>query len=259
METHDRHRLERHRRGLEDLRLWRNARELPVEEWRFAAGDGVPKVVRLGDFWPEVALPVALSASVEIPAAWVGESVELELWLGGEGFVRLSNGVTGGLNPFHRAFPVTEKARGGEKVDVEAEVVSKGLWGSSVAEPRVSHAVLAVPERGVRALERDLRAVVAACEVLDGHEAVPRLLDVLDEAFRALAAGWPSESGSVTARYLKSYGVAEDGLSSLPPLISERVRGTQRGMRSLWSVPEVSRSLEPLPEEARRALSLIHI
>lgn len=137
MEIHDRHRLERLARRIEDLRLWRNAREHRIEEWSFVAGNGRSRKVKLGDFWPALETPVFLSTEVEIPEEWEGAPVELELWLGGEGFVRLSNGVTGGLNPFHRAFPVTHHARAGEKVVVEAEVVSKGLWGSHVAEPRI--------------------------------------------------------------------------------------------------------------------------
>ena len=45
METHDRHRLERHVRRIEELRLWRNAYEGTVEGWRFAAREGDPKVI----------------------------------------------------------------------------------------------------------------------------------------------------------------------------------------------------------------------
>src|SRR5918998_3867492 len=111
MDIHDTHRLERHARRVEQLRLWRNAREQPVKEWRFAVPDGELQEVRLGDFWPEVGLPVTLSAATEIPEEWEGLPVELELWLGGEGFLRLSNGITGGLNPFHTRFPVARKAR----------------------------------------------------------------------------------------------------------------------------------------------------
>jgi alpha-mannosidase len=272
MDTYDRRRLERHARRLEELHLWRNARERRLEEWRFVAGDEVgvasgsepsdttpsskgPRDLKLGDFWPEAALPILLSAEAEVPASWAGEPVEIELWLGGEGFVRLSNGITGGLNPFHRSFRVAEKARGGERVGVEAEVVSKGLWGSRVAEPRLERASLVVPEVGVRALERNLAAVLAACEELGDHDAVAHLLDAVDAALRALDAGWPSGAEAARARYLRGYSeAAGDGLSSLPPNIAGRVRGGVRGMRSLWSVPSAPGELEPLPEEARRAV-----
>ena len=254
MKAYDRRRLERHARRVEELGLWRDARERNVDTWSFSAGDGKSRKVRLGDFWPEVALPVWLSVETAIPEEWAGEKVDLELWLGGEGFVRLSNGVTGGLNPFHRRFPVAEKARGGESVRIEAEVVSKGLWGSEVAEPRLERAALVVPEAGVRVLERDLSVVVAACEQLSGHESVPRMLDAVEEAFASLAADWPTQSDAAVARYLRGHaGSTGDGLSSLPPNIAGRVRGARQGMRSLWSVPPAE-GIEPLPEDARLAV-----
>ena len=253
MEAYDRRRLERHVRRIEELGLWRDAREQNIKAWSFSAGEARFQDIRLGDFWPEVALPVWLRTETPVPEEWAGEPVELELWLGGEGFVRLSNGITGGLNPFHRRFRVAEKARGGERVGIEAEVVSKGLWGSEVAEPRLERAALVVPEMAVRALERDLSIVVAACEQLGAHEAVPRLLDAVDEALAALSPDWPTDGDTTVARYLRGYaGRTGDGLSSLPPNIAGRVRGARQGMRSLWSVPPVP-EIEPLPEAARRA------
>jgi alpha-mannosidase len=96
MDTRDRHRLERHARRIEELRLWRNAHERPVEEWSFAAGNSEPRRLGLGDYWPEIETPVWLTAEAEVPEAWSGLPVELELWLGGEGFVRLTTGATGG-------------------------------------------------------------------------------------------------------------------------------------------------------------------
>ncbi|MDP9412160.1 MAG: alpha-mannosidase, partial [Actinomycetota bacterium] len=173
MDTRDRHRLERHARRIEELRLWRNARERPVEEWDFAVGDGEARRLGLGDYWPEIETPVWLTAEVEVPEGWAGLTVELELWLGGEGFVRLSTGLVGGLNPFHRSYPVAREVRGGERIGIEAEVVSKGMFGSHVAEPRLTRAALVVPEVEVRALERDVSMVAEACDHLGDHDAVP--------------------------------------------------------------------------------------
>ena len=114
MNTRERHRLDRHKVRVEELKLWRNARESRIEEWRFAVDGGEEREIGLGDFWPEEALPASFSAEAKIPEDWAGSPVELELWLGGEGFVSLSTGFSGGLNPFHRSFPVTRKAAGGE-------------------------------------------------------------------------------------------------------------------------------------------------
>ena len=254
MNTRDRHRLERHARRIEELRLWRNAYERPVEEWGFAAGDGEPRRISLGDFWPEIVTPVWLTAEAEVPEAWSGRRVELELWLGGEGFVRLSNGTTGGLNPFHRTYVVAEEAEGGEKIGVEAEVVSKGMFGSHVAEPRLTRAALVVPEGEVRALERDLSMLAEACDRLDDHDAVPHLLDALDEAFASLAPYWPSESDTTVSRYLTGYeNPIGNGLYSLPSFAAAKALDVNRLGRELWSMPEVSPP-EPLPEAARWAV-----
>jgi hypothetical protein len=70
MNTRDRHRLESHARRIEELRLWRNARESRIEEWRFSADGGEGKEIRLGDFWPEEALPASFSAEAKIPEDW---------------------------------------------------------------------------------------------------------------------------------------------------------------------------------------------
>ena len=252
MNTRDRHRLERHARRIEELRLWRNAHERPVEEWNFAAGNGEPRRINLGDFWPEIETPVWLTTEAAVPEEWSGRPVELELWLGGEGFVRLSTGATGGLNPFHRTYVVAEEAVGGEKIGIEAEVVSKGLFGSHVAEPRLTRAALVVPEVEVRALERDLSMVAEACDRLGAHDAVPHLLDALDEVLITLAPYWPSESDTTVSRYLRGYeNPIGSGLYSLPSFAAGKALDVNRLGRELWSMPEISPP-EPLPKAARR-------
>jgi alpha-mannosidase len=257
MDTRDRHRLERHARRIEELRLWRNAHERPVEEWSFAVGNGEPHPLRLGDFWPEIETPVWLTAEAEVPERWAGLPVELELWLGGEGFVRLSTGATGGLNPFHRGYPVVGEAEGGERVGIEAEVVSKGMFGSHVAEPRLTRAALVVPEVAVRGLERDLSMVAEACDRLGDHDAVPHLLDALDDAFASLAPYWPSASDTVVSRYLRGYeNPIGNGVYSLPSFAASKALDVNRLGRELWSLPEISPP-EPLPDDARAAVEKV--
>src|SRR5947209_3729147 len=110
MKTRDKHRLERCARRLEELYAWRNAQVHPIREWLFSAPEGVTYTLNLGEDWPVMDMPVNFTASTMIPNEWAGQPVELELWLGGEGFVRLSTGVEVGLDPFHRSFRVTEAA-----------------------------------------------------------------------------------------------------------------------------------------------------
>src|SRR5215217_1222789 len=134
---YDERRQERIARRLEELRAWRNACEHPIPDWTFTASNGQSTPITIGDFWPLVETPVRFVATGEIPETWANAPVELELWLGGEGLLRLSTGFQGGLDPFHHSYPITVDARGGERIAIEAEVVPKGMFGSHVTEPRL--------------------------------------------------------------------------------------------------------------------------
>ena len=172
----------------------------------------------LGDFWPVVATPVQFAASGDVPDAWAGEPVELELWLGGEGFLRLSTGLQAGLDPFHHSFPISEAARGGERITIEAEVVPKGMFGSHVAEPRLERAHFVVPHYEVRALERDLTMIAQAAQELGDHEVVPHLLDIVEAAFAIYGPAWPSASDTALSRlalgYVNPIGSGVDSVSA---------------------------------------------
>jgi hypothetical protein len=72
VQTYNRHRLERYARRIEELRLWRNAYEILVKGWRFVVGEGEPKEIDPGDFWPEVGISVRLSARATVPQKWAG-------------------------------------------------------------------------------------------------------------------------------------------------------------------------------------------
>jgi len=223
---------------LEELHTWRNPQDYPIQEWLCASRSGISCTLNLGEDWPVTDFPVQLSANTKVPEEWVGHPIELELWLGGEGFVRLSTGVEGGLDPFHRSFHVTDAARGGEPLEIQAEVVPKGLFGSHIREPRLERACLVVPEAEVRALESDLRAIVDACTQLKDHDVVPHLLDVLDLAFASLAADWPSASEVTLTRFHQEYtNQLGHGLWSLPPAFATEAVDVNRMGRELWNLP----------------------
>ncbi|MDQ3793031.1 MAG: alpha-mannosidase, partial [Actinomycetota bacterium] len=234
------------------------AYESLVKGWWFAAGGGELRGIEPGDFWPEAGIPVRLSTHTKIPEGWAGLPVELELWLGGEGFVEISAGerrTASGLNPFHRSFRVVDEARGGEKVGIEAEVVSKGMFGSNVSEPRLDRACLVVPEAEVRALERDLTAVFETCAVLDEHEVVPHLLDALDAAAAVLSTAWPTATGTTLTRYLEGFAnPIGEGAQSLPTHYAEKAIEINRMLGEPWSLPPAPEPLGPLPDEAREAV-----
>ena len=103
-------RIDRAGRRVNELRAWRNAREFPITDWTLTASDWHAHPLTIGDRWPVIEIPVKLQGTVAIPDAWAGLPVNLELWLGGEGLIKLSNGTSFGLNPYHHLFPVTDAA-----------------------------------------------------------------------------------------------------------------------------------------------------
>ncbi len=254
MNKHDEHRLDRFNRRLLELRIWRNAHECPVEEWQFTDPHGNTTSLRLGDRWPTEELPVQLTTTATVPEEWAGMPVELELWLGGEGFVSLSNGVKGGLNPFHRAYQVADPAAGGESVQIHAEVVPKGMFGSHIPNPGVDSALLIVPDRDVRALERDLSMIVDACKELGDHDAVPLLLDVVDAVLATYGPAWPTKSETTLARLLGGL-TRSPGAGYPSAYLAETGYANPLGRNlGLWSLPDAPRAPEPLSEEAWEAV-----
>jgi alpha-mannosidase len=249
-------RLERLLRRVEELRAWRNARELPISDWQFTASDGQSRPLRLKDFWPVVETPVRLTAETRIPGDWAGHPVELELWLGGEGFVRLSTGLQAGLNPMHHRLPITERAAGGELITIDAEVVPKGIFGSHIPEPRIERAHLVIPQRETRALERDLTMLGEACLQLAGHEVVPFLLDAAEAALSELADAWPSASDISVTRYVLGYdnGLGS-GIFAVPADWVPEAIDAARPTQPTWSLPPAPRPLEPLPTAAVEAVN----
>ncbi len=248
-------REQRIERRLEELRAWRNAREQVIPTWQFSTSSGATRELELGEFWPVIETPVSFTTTAQIPAAWAGQPVELELWLGGEGFVRFSTGYQAGLNPMHHRFPVVERAAGGESITIDAEVVPKGIFGSNIPEPRIERSHLVIPHREARAFERDLTMLLEACVQLKGHEVVPFLLDVAERSLSELAGGWPTSTDIAVTRYVLGYhnGVG-GGTNAVPPEWVPEAIDAKRPTQPTWSLPPAPRALEPLPDEAIAAL-----
>lgn len=249
----DNRRLERQARWLRELRAWRNAKVQPMPDWTFVGADGVERPLTIGDLWPSVYTPVTMTATARIPDEWAGYPVELEIWLGGEGFVKLTPGHQEGLNPFHHDFKVTDRAQGGEEIAIEAEVVPKGMFGSHVHSPGLDRAMLTVPHDEVRALETDLRMLVQAAEQLKDHEIFPRLLDLVDDAYRELAPFWPTSTDIAKVRYISgdSAGGAHHHLGS-GDYGQPGFEGTLV-LSGIWHIPPPDGEFAPLDDEALQA------
>jgi alpha-mannosidase len=252
----DRRRFDRVNRWHRELRAWRNARVAPIANWTFTAPDGTTTDLRAGDAWPVVDFdqPVTLTATAEVPYDFAGQPIEIQLWLGGEGFVSFTPGYQSGLNPFHNDFPITHAASGGETIDIHAEVVPKGFFGSHVYGPSVARALVAIPHHEVRALETDLRMVIDAAEQLKDHDVFSHLLDVVDAAWRELAPSWPTSTEIAKTRYIS--GDIEGG-NRLDVGEGDFEHSGYDGsllLDGIWHIPEPTGSLEPLGLEALDAV-----
>lgn len=253
----DARRHERQQRWFKELHAWRNARVSPITDWTFTDADGNISQLKAGDVWPVVDphRPVTLTATATVPEAWAGEPVEVQLWLGGEGFVRITPGYQTGLNPFHEDFRVIDAATGGETFQIEAEVMPKGFFGTHNAAPSIARALLAIPHDEVRALERDLKNLIEASEQLKHHEIFPRLLDLVDEAYKAIAPAWPTGTETAKVRYIS--GDIEGGNRLDIPGPDYRRPSYEGGLlvQGIWHIPPAAGSLEPIPAEAIAAVN----
>ena len=246
---------ERLLRRVEELQSWRSAAEITINQWQLETLAGGEYLMELGDFWPVVETPVHLHSDIAIPAEWQGLPVEMELSLGGEGFLQLSTGLQAGLNPMHHRFPVTESAEGGDAISIDVDAVPKGLFGSHIPEPRLSRAKLTVPHREVRALERDLVMLLEACRQLGDHEVVDFLYEAAEASLSELATTWPTDTPTAVSRYVLGY---DDGIGSDTGVVPNDWRpeaiDASRPTQPIWNLPPAPAPLGPLPAAAQQSL-----
>ena len=174
-------RLERLQRRIEEFRAWRNGRQSKFPTGSSRQATATPPVAPRR-FLARYRDSGQSERNGPDPIRLGGSPVELELWLGGEGFVRLSTGYQAGLNPMHHRFPVVEQAAGGEMITIDVEAVPKGIFGTNIPEPRLERALLSSRSGKYVALERDLTMLLEVSQQLSGHEVVPFLLDAAEAA-----------------------------------------------------------------------------
>ncbi len=272
--------LERH---ILELSAWRNAVTAPVLHWTIQQPGLVPRSIKPGEPWgftdgvggynAHQQGPVKFRSGLTVPASFAGRPVELELDVGGEGFVEIvvaGAGQTapvqsravyrGGLNPFHRRFPVLAKASGGEVFEVNVEAVPKGLFGSRNDAPVLSRAHLVAPEPEVTALIAELETLRRAAEALGEHEVVGLLLGAAERVLGDLP--WTSSAAAYRARLPETLGNAgeQSVLWSLPgdlpepePLETNWLEGVRAARAGLQTYLERIKTL--YPPQGRLALT----
>lgn len=138
--------------------------------------DWQPMVV--GQPWPSSDFPVYFRFRAALPPE---SPLHLRLVVGGEGLLLLDGRAVGGLNPYHREYPLPHDFAG----QIEVEAVPYGPFGVPSEGPRLEVAQLVQPDQLVRALVADLEALLeAAAQVTP--DLAQQLLDISSQTLALL-------------------------------------------------------------------------
>ena len=235
-------RIRRMNKRITELEQWVTRETLPLTAWTL---DGV--AAPMGTVWTDQGPPRRFAhPTVEIPAQWPLQETRLSLWLGGEGLLRLKGAATEahGLNPPHQSFPLP-----GRSFSIEADCVARLEQGVPSRNATLTRAEVIWLEEDLADYIRLLTQVVEFTRVLGGHEVegwgvpnwFPRrphpdhsaphaacdpVMTLAEASFHLL--DWPTE----TQAYLR------------------RIQHTAES-REIWSLPDLSGPLTPLPQTAR--------
>ncbi|PKA42707.1 alpha-mannosidase [Rhizobium sullae] len=214
-------RLDRIRVRIAELEYWRSRQTMQIDAWTF---EGEP--IAIGDAWPRKDGPVHFSGATTLPGHWPLDDARLVLDLGGEGLITVTdetgNETRLGLDPYHREFLVPSRS-----IRISSETVARLPFGEPVRHPRLEHAAAIWLDTAVDRLWVLLRQITEAADILDGHEAVPHLLDIAEHAMRGL--DWPSATAAYVARTAPS--PVQQKIWQLPPL-EATPEGLNQGQRA---------------------------
>jgi alpha-mannosidase len=176
--------IERLKTRLQELSAWKDLEVLPLSG-EFKAPDSPWTPIQGGDSWPSRSFPAQFIFEASVPAAWAGKPIWVRLNPGGEGLLLLEERAIGGLNAYHREYPLLSSARGDEVLVLEVQVVPKGLFGAPVMQPKLEEAALFVPDTQVRELCTDLGCLLDALPQIQ-PDLAQLLLDALSESFACI-------------------------------------------------------------------------
>jgi len=238
-------RLRRLAKRLEELDRWVAREVVPLSDWTL---QGAP--VARGHAWQDTGTPLAFAhPAVTVPAHWPLSEVRVNLWLGGEGLVRLIGDRVDrfGLNPWHMNFLPRERS-----FRIEADCVARLPQGVPNYAAAVGVTQLVWLETDLDDLIRMFRQVAEMVRMLGGHEVEPwpvpgyfpnrkhpshsephavckPLMDLAEKAFHML--DWPT----ATEAYI------------------HRIRATDE-TQQIWVLPVMEGALAPLPDASRASV-----
>ncbi|WP_176084688.1 alpha-mannosidase [Martelella sp. HB161492] len=247
--THEQ-RLDRIRVRLQELEYWRARASHRVDGWRC---DGV--AIARGEAWPVTEGRRRFEADIRVPEGWDIADTQLLLDLGGESLITFQAGAgetkSYGLDVNHRAFPVP-----GTCFSVSSETVARAPFGVPVHAPKLEYADLIWLDRAVDDLWLLLMQVAETIAVIAGHDAVPHLLSLAEEAFRRL--DWPSATADYIARMAPS--PMQQNIWQLPEMKADPAGLSDTERQSVidtydWMIDGLKRLRERFPPQGRVALT----
>ena len=185
-------RLDRLKVRTTELAHWRDRQSLAIDGWTL---DGEP--IAHHQDWPHRKGTVHFAATATAPQDWPLEQIRLQLDLGGESLLTLrypdGETETFGLDPYHQEFPIK-----GRNFQITTESVARFPFGEPNRAPKLNKARLIWLDEPVHRLHLLLQQIGEAADILEGHEAVPHLIDAAERALRSL--DWPSDTSAYISR-----------------------------------------------------------
>lgn len=163
---------------LQELSAWQDLATEPLSG-NFKTPDTDWQPIAVGEPWPRRQVSVQFFFEVELPPEWRNKWVWVRLNVGGEGLLSLNGKTIGGLNPYHREYPLGQHEG---MIGLEVEAVPKGMFGVPNFAPKLETAQLFVPDLLVRALHADLACVLDAVPQVS-PDVGQLLVDLLDQTF----------------------------------------------------------------------------
>ncbi len=187
-----------------------------IDSWSFNSRRVSPEFK-----WSPDSFPVYFSREIELPPIDADEQLILRNWFGGESLVRI-NGITyGEINTHHRELDLSVFA--GEVVLYEADVVPKGLFGSSIKEPVFSESDLLIVDSDIKRIIGKLRNLIELFTYTDDEVLASSLYRILSDnlagiriprdssGYRKAVLDDPEISGEVSAVWLPEEFTRSEG------------------------------------------------
>ena len=193
-----------------DIRAWCTAEPLPFAE----RTNGSERTLRVGDKWGDLFDCAWFCFTGRVPTAAAGKKTVLLLDVHGELCVFDEHGtparglttVTSAFEftlgmPGKRVLPLSERATGGEPVEVWADAGNNDLFGNLQGGGTVREACIATCDETVRALYYDFEVLLDFLKTLPpGSPRYEQVLTGLNDALHALYGGIPEAAGVARER-----------------------------------------------------------